>query len=339
MKLAELATRLGCELRGEGNIEIVRVAPIESAGPGDLTFVANPRYTQHLATSKASAVILAASAPEAPIPSLRTAEPYIAFAEAIEQFYQPIVPEPGVHPTAIVSPSAHIGDGASIGPYAVIGDGVRIGVGACIGSHVVIAPEVVIGDRFLAHARVTVRERVRIGNDVILHSGAVIGSDGFGYVPGRDGRIRKIMQAGNVILEDQVEVGANATVDRATVGSTTIRKAAKLDNLVMIGHGCEVGEGSLLAAQVGLAGSTRVGRFVRMGGQAGAAGHLTIGDGAQIAAQSGVANSVAAEAVVGGYPAVDMPVWRRLSAAVVRLPELLRRVRRIEKQLGLTSEA
>jgi len=263
----------------------------------------------------------------------------LAFAEAIDQFYIPPSWPSGIHGTAIVPSSARIGADASIGPYAVIGERVGIGEHARIGAHVVIGDDVEIGDRFMAHANVTVRERVRIGNDVILHSGVVLGSDGFGYVATREGSVRKVMQAGTVVLEDQVEVGANATVDRAAVGSTIIRRGAKVDNLVMIAHGCEVGEGSMLAAQVGLSGSTRLGRYVRMGGQAGAAGHLMIGDGAQVAAQSGVPTSVPAGAVVGGTPAVAISVWRRVSAGVQRVPEILRRLRRVEKSLGLGAPA
>lgn len=334
MKLRDLAERLGCELRGDGEVEIERVAPIEAAGPGELTFVANPRYEKHLATTRASAVILAAGAAECAIPSLRSANPYLAFARAIDQFHRPVAVPPGIHASAVVSPSAKIGRDVSIGPCSVIGDDVTIGDGSVVGAHNVIYPEVSIGARFRSHAHVTVRERVRIGNDVTLHSGAVIGSDGFGYALDNSGAILKITQAGNVVLEDGVEIGANATIDRATVGSTVIRRNAKIDNLVMIAHGCEVGEGSMLAAQVGLAGSTQIGRYVRMGGQVGAAGHLSIGDGAQVAAQSGVSNSIPPGVTVGGSPAIDAGLWRRVMAALPRLPELLRRVRRIEKSLG-----
>jgi len=338
MRLAELAKRLGCDLEGDGSIDITGVAPIESAGPGQVTFVANPRYLRCLHDTKASAVIVGPEAPKVAVATLRTREPYLAFARAIEHFYQPVAVAAGVHPTAVIAPSARIGSGASIGPYAVIDEGVRIGANARMGPHVVIYPEVTIGDHFVAYAHVTVRERVRIGNHVTLHSGAVIGSDGFGYVPAADGTIQKLTQAGDVVLEDGVEIGANTTIDRATVGSTIVRRGAKIDNLVMIAHGCEVGEQSMLAAQVGLSGSTRVGRLVRMGGQAGAAGHLTIGDGAQVAAQSGVANSVAAGATVGGTPAGDIRIWRRIAAALPRLPELVRRLRRVEAYLGLGAD-
>jgi UDP-3-O-[3-hydroxymyristoyl] glucosamine N-acyltransferase len=334
MQLAELAKLLGCELRGDGSVEISRAAPIESAGPGDVTFVSNRRYMRFLGALGASAVILPPDAPEVAVPSLRAVDPYLAFARAVEHFHRPVPLPPGVHPAAQIAASARIGPNASIGAYAVIGDNVSIGAEARIAPHVVIYPEVVIGDRFLAHAHVTVRERVRIGSDVVLHSGSVIGSDGFGYLPG-DGGIRRLVQAGDVVIEDEVEVGANATVDRAMVGSTVLRRGVKLDNLVMVAHGCEVGEYSMLAAQAGLSGSTRLGKWVRMGGQVGLAGHLSVGDRAQLAAQSGVANSVPAGASVGGTPAVDLALWRRMMAALARLPELLRRVRRIERHVGL----
>lgn len=335
MRLAELAMRLDCELEGDGNIEITGVGTIENARPGEITFIGNPRYARHLSHTKASAVILPLDGPGAPVACLRTKEPYLAFARAVEQFHRPVAVAIGVHPTAVVAPTARIGPGAAIGPYCVIGERVQIGRDARLGAHVVIYPEVTIGDRFVAHAQVTVRERVRIGNGVILYSGAVVGSDGFGHVASQDGGVHKIVQAGDVVLEDDVEVGANATVDRAAVGSTILRRGVKIDNLVQIGHGCDVGEGSMLAAQVGLSGSTRVGKLVRMGGQSGAAGHLSIGDGAQVAAQGGVASSVAAGSTVGGYPAVAAPLWRRMTAALHRLPELFRRVRRLERHLKL----
>lgn len=334
MRLSDLAVRLGCELHGDGGVEITRCAPIESAGAGDLTFVANPRYLRFLADCRAAAVILAPDAPATPLPSLRTPEPYMAFARAVEHFHVPLAWPPGVHPTAQIAASAMIGPDASIGAYAVIGERVRIGARARIAAHVVIYDDVTIGARCTAHAHATVRERVRIGDDVVLHAGSVIGSDGFGYAPS-DGGIRRLLQGGDVVLENEVEVGANTTVDRAMVGSTVLRHGVKVDNLVMIAHGCEIGAYSMLAAQVGLSGSTRLGQWVRVGGQVGAAGHLTIGDGAQIAAQSGVNNSVTAGATVGGTPAMEMGLWRRAMAATTRLPELFRRVRRLERRLGV----
>jgi UDP-3-O-[3-hydroxymyristoyl] glucosamine N-acyltransferase len=334
MKLGEIAARLGCELRGDGAIEITRLMPIEEAAAGDLTFVANPRYRPHLKTTSAAAVIVGLAEDEVAVPTLRAADPYLAFSNAIDLFYVAPPREAGIHPTAVVAASARVGAGASIGPYAVIGAGAEIGARAQIDAHVVIYPEVVIGDDFRAYAHAVVRERVRIGHRVILQSGSVIGGDGFGYVLGADGAIRKITQGGTVVLEDDVEVGSNTTVDRAAIGATTIRKSAKLDNLVMVAHGCVVGEGSAVAAQSGLAGSTRLGRFVRLGGQVGTAGHLTVGDGTQVAAQSGIPNDVPSGQVIGGYPATDIRQWRRQIAALARLPELLKRVRQLENKLN-----
>jgi len=333
MKLAALAERLGCELRGDGTVDIVAVRTLEEAGPGDLTFLANPKYAQQVTTTKASAIILPADAAEVPLASLRASNPYLAFAEALALFHRPHRPAPGIHPTAVVAPNARIGEPVSIGAFSVIGDDVEIGPEATIHSHVSIYCGVRIGRGFVAHAGVVVREDVRIGDRVVLHPGVVIGADGFGFAPTPDGAV-KIPQTGTVVIEDDVEIGANTTIDRATLGATIVRRGAKLDNLVMVGHNCEIGADSFLAAQVGLAGSTKLGRGVQMGGQAGAAGHLTIGDGAQVVAQSGIPSSVAAGQVVGGYPAVEVTRWRRASAALLRLPELLQRVRRLERALG-----
>ncbi len=333
MKLAALAARLDCELRGDGEVEIRGIRSLEDAGPGDLTFLANPRYAAQMAATRASAIILARDADEVPLASLRSANPYLAFAEALALFHVPRRPPAGIHPTAVVAASARIVEPVSIGAYAVIGDDVEIGPEATIHPHVTIYPGVRIGRGFVAHAGVVVREDVRIGDRVVLHPGVVLGADGFGFAPSPRGAV-KIPQTGTVVVESDVEVGANTTIDRATLGATVVREGAKLDNLVMVGHNCDVGAHSFLAAQVGLAGSTKLGRGVQMGGQAGAAGHLTIGDGVQIVAQSGVPNSVAAGQIVGGYPAVEVTRWRRASAALLRLPELLQRVRRLERAAG-----
>jgi UDP-3-O-[3-hydroxymyristoyl] glucosamine N-acyltransferase len=331
MKLSEVAQRLGCELRGNGETEVCGVNSIDEAGPGELTFVANKKYLAKLPALKAAAVILSPDAPEVGLPSLRTANPYLAFAQALELFYPPYTPPEEVHPTAVIASSARIGVHASIGPYAVIGEEVVIGDHARIFAHVVIYPNVSIGHRFTAHAGVVVREGTRIGDRVVLQSGVVLGGDGFGYVPLPDGSTYKIPQSGVVVLEDEVEIGVNTTIDRATVGATVIRRGAKIDNLVMVGHGCEVGEGALLAAQVGLSGSTKLEAGVRMGGQVGAAGHLTVGKNTMVAAQSGIPRDVPANSVIGGYPAVDILSWRRYSAVLPKLPDLVRRVRRLEQ--------
>ena len=337
MKLAALAAALECELRGDGEIEIVGVRSLEDAEPGTLAFLANPKYAAQLATTRASAVILASDAPEVPMASLRAANPYLCFARALGLFHQPRRAAPGIHPTAVVAPSARIAAPTSIGAYVVVGEDVEMGPNATLHPHVVVYPGVRIGADFVAHAGVVVREDVRIGDRVVLQPGAVIGADGFGFVPTPAGAER-IPQTGSVVLEDDVEVGAHTTIDRATLGATAVRTGAKLDNLVMVAHNCEVGAHALLAAQVGLAGSTKLGRGVQMGGQAGVAGHCTIGDGAQVVAQSGVPSSVAPGAVVGGYPAVEVSVWRRTSAALLRLPGLLRRVRRLERRLGVEAK-
>jgi UDP-3-O-[3-hydroxymyristoyl] glucosamine N-acyltransferase len=333
MRLSDIAQRLGGELRGDGETEISGVNGIDEAGLGELTFVANAKYLAKLPATKAAAVILAPDVPEVSLPSLRVANPYLAFAQALELFYPPYVPPEGVHPTAVIAPSARIGAQASIGPYVVIGENVVIGDHARIFAHVVIYPHVTIGCAFTAHAGVVVREGTRIGDRTVLQGGVVIGGDGFGYVPLPDGSTYKIPQSGVVVLEDDVEVGANTTIDRATVGATVIRRGSKIDNLVMVGHGCEVGTGSLLAAQVGLSGSTKLEAGVQLGGQVGAAGHLTVGKNSRVAAQSGIPNDVPPDSVIGGYPAVDIHTWRRYSAALPKLPEILRRLRRIERVL------
>jgi len=333
MKLGELAQRIGCELEGDPALEVTGLGPIDEAGPEEVTFVANERYVARARSTRAAAVIAAPGIVVAGA-ALRTADPYRAFVRALRLFHTPYRPAPGIHPTAAISPSARIGERAAVGAYAVIGERVSIGADARIDPHVVIYPDVTIGDRFVAHAGVVVREGVRIGNDVRLQPGAVIGGDGFGYLPGEKGGAEAIPQTGTVVLEDEVEVGAHSTIDRAAVGATRIRRGAKIDNLVMIAHGCDVGEFTFLAAQVGISGSTRIGAGAQLGGQVGAAGHLTIGAGARIGAKSGVGNDVAAGATVAsGIPAIDVRRYRRVIAVFSKLPELLQRIRRIEKQL------
>lgn len=338
MKLGEIAQRLECELRGDGEIEIAGMNSIENAQARELTFVANKKYLAKLVTTKAAAVILAPTDPEIALPTLRTPNPYLAFARVLEWFYPPYAPPLGIHPTAVIAPTARIGTSAFIGPYAVIGENAVIGDHARIFAHVVIYPNVQIGHHFTAHAGVVIREGTTIGDRVVLQGGVVIGGDGFGYVPLPDGTTYKIPQTGIVTLEDDVEIGANTTIDRAAMGATVIRRGAKLDNLVMIGHGCDVGAGALLAAQVGLSGSTTLESGVRMGGQVGAAGHLTIGKNTMVAAQSGIPHDVPANSVVGGYPAVDIMSWRRYSAALPKLPELMRRIRRLEQAVQANEE-
>ena len=286
MKLREIADKLHARLEPAGaDLDITGVAGIEEAGPAQLTFVANPRYAPAAKTTGAGAIIVADDFPALATPTLRTANPYLAFARALSFFYQPPRYEPGVHPTAVIDPSAHLGKDAHVGAYCVIDSGVTIGNHAVLLPHVVIYRNVTIGDNFFAHAHAVVREHCRLGDNVILQNGVIIGADGFGFA--KDGRRwEKIVQSGPAILESDVEVQANACVDRASVGETRIARGVKIDNLSQVGHGSAVGENSLLCAQVGLAGSTIVGQDVILAGQAGVAGHCTIGDGAVITAQS-----------------------------------------------------
>jgi len=326
MKLAELAEALGLELRGDADIEIRGVAGLESAAPGEVSFLSNSKYAPLVKSTRASAVIVDTKFPDATVATLRGDNPYFAFARAIDLFYQPPLPANGVHPTAVVDATAHIGRNPSIGAYVVVGEAAVLGDDCVIHPHVVVYPRAHIGDRFYAHSHAVVREGCIIGDDVVLQNGAVIGTDGFGFANDHHGGWYKIKQSGPAVLEDRVEVQAHACVDRATVGETRIRAGAKIDNLVQVGHGCEVGEDTLLCAQVGLAGSTKVGKKVIIAGQAGVAGHCTIGDGAIITAQAGTVD-VAAGAIVSGSPAFDNKQWLRAVALFNRLPDIVKELR------------
>jgi len=326
MKLSEIATAVEARLEGQ-DAEIDRVTGIEHAGHGALTFVANPRYASAAKTTKASAVIVAKDFPALAIPTLRSVNPYLAFARALALFYQPPRYAPGIHSTAVVHGSARVGAHAHIGAYVVIDEDVEIGDYCVLLPHVVIYRGARIGDHFFAHAHAVVREHCRLGNNVVLQNGAVVGGDGFGFAKDDTGAWRKIVQSGPAVLEDDVEVQVNACVDRASVGETRVGRGAKLDNLVQIGHGSTVGEHSLLCAQVGLAGSTELGRNVILAGQVGIAGHCHIGDGVVATAQSGVPNDVEDGKMISGYPAMDNKHWLRCVAAFQRLPEILKAVR------------
>ena len=331
MKLADLAQHLGATLRGDAAAQITGVAGLETASTGDLTFVANPKYAALARTTKATAVLVEPAFPEIPVATLRIENPYLAFAKAVELFYQPPTYAPGFHPTAVIAPTATIGANAHIGAYAVISDHVILGNNAVILPHVVIYPHVRAGDNLFAHAHAVIREHCQLGDNVVLQNGAIIGADGFGFAKQSDSTWYKIQQSGPAILEDSVEVQANACVDRASIGETRVRSGAKIDNLVQVGHGSTIGENTLLCAQVGLAGSTEVGKNVILAGQVGVAGHCTIGDGAIATAQSGIPNDVAPGKVVSGYPAIDNRQWLRSVALVNRLPELLRDLKAARK--------
>lgn len=328
MKLGEIAATLGARLEnGSPETEITGVAGIEEAGAGQITFVANPKYAGAARTTKAAAVIVAEDFPAANTALLRSRNPYLDFARAIELFYRPPKYAVGIHSTAVVHPSAKIGKNASIGPYVVVDEDVQIGKNCVLLAHVVIYRGARIGHNFLAHAHAVVRENCRLGDNVTLQNGVVIGGDGFGFAKDNDGRWRKIVQSGPAVLEDDVEVQANACVDRASIGETRVGKGTRIDNLVQVGHGSRVGNNTLLCAQVGLAGSTEVGDNVILAGQVGVAGHCKIGDGVIATAQSGIPNDVAAGKVVSGYPAIDNKLWLRCVAVFNRLPELMKRVR------------
>jgi len=338
MKLSEIAKKINCRMVADSDIDILGVAGIDDAGSGDLTFVSNRKYVTHIRNTKASAIILASDIPAVAIPSLRTDDPYMAFAKAVELFYSPPRPEPGIHPTAVVAKDAKLGPGASIGAYSVIGNGCVIGSDVVIHPNVVIYDHVRIGNDVVLHSLAVIREFCQIGNRVIIQNGAIIGSDGFGFAPSKDGSYYKIPQSGRVILEDDVEIGANTTVDRAAVGNTIIRKGTKLDNLIQIGHGSEVGQNCVLAAQVGLAGSTHLGNRIQVGGQVGFAGHTHVGDNAIITAQSGTSHDVEPGAVVSGSPAFSNMDWLRSVAAFPKLPNAMRRLRQLEKEIESLKE-
>ncbi len=328
MQLGELARLLNARLEGSSDTEITGVAGIEEAHAGDVTFVANPRYAALARTTQAAAVLVSEDFPAIAAATLRTENPYLAFAHAIELFYQPPIYASGIHPTAIIHPTARLGRDCHVGAYAVIEGNVEIGDNAVLLPHVVIYPNVRIGNRFFAHAHAIVREGCHLGNHVILQNGAIVGADGFGFAKDGEGQWHKIPQSGPAILEDSVEIQANACIDRASVGETRIHRGTKIDNLVQIGHSSTVGENTLLCAQVGLAGSTHVGRNVILAGQAGVAGHCSVGDGAVLTAQTGAANDVPAGTIMSGTPAIENRLWLRCVAAYNRLPEMVKLLRK-----------
>jgi UDP-3-O-[3-hydroxymyristoyl] glucosamine N-acyltransferase len=339
MKLAELAAKLSCRLEGDPNLEISGVAGLENATSGSVTFLANRHYYSLLRSTSATAIFVEDNVRIErdpglePLAALRSGNPYLDFARAIELFYQPPVYSPGIHPSAVIAKSAKVGANAHIGPYCFIDEGVTIGANAVLHSFVSIYRGVTIGENFFAHAHSVVREYCRIGDRVLLQNGVVIGSDGLGFAKQKDGSWYKIPQSGPAVLEDDVEIQANTCVDRATVGETRIGRGAKIDDLVLIGHACEVGAHSMLCGQVGLAGSTVVGEGCILAGQVGTAGHLKIGDGAIITAKSGVPRDVPAKSIQSGFPSFDNKQWLKAIAVFHRLPELQRKVNELSEEL------
>ena len=344
MKLCEVAQKLGCRLEGDGNVEITGVSGIDHASPGQLTFLANRRYSPQLKLTRASAVFiedgveLGRDPQLAPLATLRTQNPYLAFAQAIELFYQAPTYAAGIHSTAIIAKSAKIAPGAHIGPYCFVDENVEIAENAVLHSFVTIYRGAKIGKSFFAHAHATVREFCIIGDRVILQNGVVIGGDGLGFAKRADGTWHKMVQSGPAVLEDDVEIQANACVDRATVGETRVGRGTKIDDLALVGHASQIGQNSMICGQVGLAGSSKIGNNCILAGQVGTAGHLTVGDGTVITAQSGVPNDVPPRALYSGYPAVENRQWLKMMAALNRLPDLFKRVQSLETELEATKK-
>jgi UDP-3-O-[3-hydroxymyristoyl] glucosamine N-acyltransferase len=334
MKLGEITKKLGVVLHGDADIEIYGVAGMEQAAPGQLTFLANPKYAPKVKHTKASAILVAEPVADAAIASLVSANPYHDFARALELFYQPPRPEPGIHPLAFIDPTAEIGPDASIAPFACVGPRVKIGARCTLYPHTVIYEGATIGDDFLAHAHSVVREFCRVGNRVILQNSVVIGGDGFGFAKTKQGTHYKIVQSGIAVIEDDVEIQSLTAIDRATMGETRVERGAKIDNLVQVGHASVVGEDNIICSQTGLAGSSILKKNVLLAGQVGISGHLTINDNAVIYAQSGIGGDVPAGALMSGSPAFDAKLWLRAITAFQKLPEMVRTIRELEKRVA-----
>ena len=335
MKLSDIARALNARIdNAQPTTEITGVAGIEQAVPGQLTFVSNPKYNAAAKTTKASAVIVAENFLAITAGMLRSKNPYLAWAKAIELFYQPPTYAPGIHPTAVIHPKAKkkLGKNAHIGPYVVIDEDVVMGDNAVLLAHVVIYRGATIGNNFFAHAHAVVREFCHVGDNVLLQNGAVVGCDGFGFAKDDDARWHKIVQSGNVVVESDAEIQANACIDRASIGETRVGRGTKIDNLVHVGHSCTIGHDTLLCAQVGLAGTTDVGNNVILAGQVGVSGHVKIGDGAIAIAQSGIPHDVPAGAMVSGAPAIDHRLWLKCCAAYAKLPEIAKAVRKLSER-------
>jgi UDP-3-O-[3-hydroxymyristoyl] glucosamine N-acyltransferase len=332
--LKELAGIVGGEVVGDSSVVIDGVAGIKEARPGDITFLANPRYEKFMESTQASAVIAPPGTSGRGKPLLLSENPYLSFVKAVEFF----VPNKNnyprtIHPSAVIDDAAQVGSGIGIGACAVIEAGVRIGDGSMVLAGTFVGRDTEIGKDCLVYPNVTIREEVKIGDRVIIHSGAVIGSDGFGFA--KDGDVyRKIPQIGNVVIEDDVEVGANVTIDRATTGTTHVGKGTKIDNLVQIAHNVVIRENCILVAQVGIGGTTEVGKGATLAGQAGAVGHIKIGDGAVVAAQAGVTKDIPANTMVSGYPAREHSQARKIYASFQKLPGLIKRVADLAERLA-----
>jgi UDP-3-O-[3-hydroxymyristoyl] glucosamine N-acyltransferase len=336
MKLSELAARTGATCSpSDAEIEITGAAGLDQAEAGQVTFLSNPRYTSRVKTTGASAVYVgeAADVERADLAVLRAKDPYLAFTRAMIVFHPRESCEPSVHPSAVIDPTARVADSAVIAAHVVIGRNAEIGARVRLHPNVTIYDHVSIGADSEIHSGVAIRENSVLGKRVIIHNNAVIGSDGFGFAKDEERHWLKIPQTGRVVIEDDVEIGAGTTIDKASTGETRIKRGAKLDNLVQVGHSCAVGEDALLCAQVGMAGSSRVGDRVILTGQVGIGGHITVGDDAILYPQSGVPNDVAAGAVLVGTPAFEVSAFWRAIAVFKKLGDIPKRIRGLEKRL------
>lgn len=337
--LSELAQYVGGKVIGDGEVVIGKVASIEEAGPGEITFLAGPRYRSFLASCGASAVIVGPGvasglSPAAGKAYLEAADPYLAFAKILCLFSPPVSHDKTVSPLAHIDPTASLQEEVTVFPHAFVGAGVKVRRRSVLYPGVSLGQGVEVGEDCILYPNVVVREGCRLGNRVILHAGVVIGSDGFGYAGEGDGRV-KIPQVGIVDVEDDVEIGANTTVDRATLGRTVIGRGTKIDNLVQIAHNVRIGENSIIAAQAGVAGSTRIGNNVVLAGQAGVVNHVKIGDGARIGPQAGIPRSVPPGALLSGaIAAAPHQEWLKVMTLLPQLPKLWSRVRTLEKKLS-----
>jgi UDP-3-O-[3-hydroxymyristoyl] glucosamine N-acyltransferase len=336
--LSQLADQLGCRLEGDGGATIVGVADLVSARADEIALFAHPRYKAEAAATQAGAVIVADDAPALSRPLLRAKSPVLAFARALALFHTPPRPAPGISPHAAVGAGAVVDPSATIGPFVSIGAGARVGAGSILESHVAVGAGATIGRGCHVHAHVSLREGVVLGDRVVIQNGAVIGSDGYGFTRDAVGAHVKVPQIGIVVIEDDVEIGANTTIDRATTDATRIGDGTKIDNLVQIGHNVVTGRHCIIVAQVGISGSTELEDYVTIGGQAGIIGHVRLGKGAQIGAQSGVSKSVSPGATVFGTPASALSLFKRVNAYLQRLPKLFERTKQLEERIGKLEE-
>jgi UDP-3-O-[3-hydroxymyristoyl] glucosamine N-acyltransferase len=340
MKLREIAERLGCQLEGDGEVEIRRVAGIDRAGDGDLTFLAHQKYVSKFAKTRAAAVIVAPDvvARETNAALLRTDQPYLAFARAVALLMPSAPPPTGVDANSSIARDATLGADVAIGAFVVVGAGAVIGARTVIYPNVVVGPGTIVGDDCVIHSQVSIRDRVVLGNRVIIQDGSVLGSEGFGFAKQPDGTHLKIPQRAGIVIEDDVEIGANTTIDRPAVGETRIGAGTKIDNLVQVGHGVTVGRRVLFAAQVGIAGSCVIGDDVVLAGQVGVANHVRLGNRVMATAQTGIPNSVDDGSYVSGYPAIDHMEWLKSSAVYRQLPALRKRVVALEQRIAELEE-